>query len=233
MMIAAMRASLLFLLMSSSLLAINPSRVAAQAPEVHNPATDTLQPANAKYYFPVSRLSTAGGQQLYVFITSVSERGTGLEFTWRNPLALPRPKPIFITSAQLRWVQLSGQYYEPVRLPNQEAHGLALRLQTGPRAELFDVATPKKGVPIPVPGGLLPILWTGTFSNKYNHAWYLRRPGTTTMVAVPEGKKFAPFLADYLADAPDLAAAVRAGATGNRYDDVPHLLETYNQLAPP
>ena len=51
------------------------------------------------------------------------------------------------------------------------------------------------------------------------------------MTAVPDGKKFAPFLADYLADAPELAAAIRAGTEGHRYDDVPQLLEAYNQAA--
>jgi hypothetical protein len=208
------------------------AQAVAQAVEVRNLATDTLQPANANYHAPVSRLGTVGGKQLYVFIISVSERGTGIEFTWRNPLAMPRPKPVFITSEQLQWVRLDGQYYEPVRLPKQAAHGLALRRATGPRVELFDVATPKKGVPIPLPApGMVVLLWTGTFSNKYNHAWYVRRPGEATMVAVPDGKKFAPFLADYLADAPDLAAAIRAQAAGHRYDDVPALVATYNQTA--
>lgn len=218
-------------LLASSLLLIYTSPASAQPTGGHNLAIDTLQPANAKYHFPVSRLGTAGGQQLYVFITSVSERGNGLEFTWRNPLALPRPKPVFITSEQLQWVQLGGAYHEPVRLPGQPAHGLALRLQSGPRVELFDVATPKKGVPIPlpVPGGMVPVVWTGAFRDKYNHAWYLRKPGEKTMLLVPEGKKFASFLADYLADAPDLAAGIRAKTTGHNYDDVPALLQAYNQ----
>lgn len=219
--------------LAASCLCLAAGRAAAQAPETRNLATDTLQPANAKYYFPVSRLAPVNGQPLYVFITNVSERGTGVEFTWRNPLALPRPKPVFITSAQLKWVELSGHYYEPVRLAGESAHGLALRLQAGPLVELFDVATPKKGVPIPlpVPGGLVPILWTGTFSNKYNHDWYLRRAGQKTMTAVPKGKKFAPFLATYLADAPALATEITAGNPGYRHDDVAHLLDLYNHPA--
>lgn len=221
-----MRLLYLTTLLAGSLLLAATGQAAAQAGETHNLATDTVQPANAKYHFPVSRLGTAGGKQLYVFITSVSERGTGVEFTWRHPLVLPRPKPVFINSEQLQWVELSGRYYEPVRLPGESAHGLALRLQAGPKVELFDVATPKKGVPIPVPGA---VLWTGVFSSNYNHAWYLRRPGQKTMLAVPEGKKFASFLADYLADAPDLAAAIRAAAAGHRYDDVPQVLASYNQ----
>lgn len=205
----------------------------AQSAEVRSLATDTLQPASANYHFPVSQLGTAGGQKLYVFITNVSERGNGVEFTYRNPLVLPRPRPVFITSEQLQWVRLSGQYYEPVRLPGKEAHSLALRLQTGPRAELFDVATPKKGVPIPlpVPGGLVPLIWTGAFGHKYNHAWYLRRPGEKTMTQIPDGKKFAPFLATYLADAPALAKAILAKTDQHSYDDVPSLLTTYNAEA--
>ena len=216
--------------LSGSLLGLA-GRARAQATETYTPAVDTLQPVNAKYRFPVSRLGSVGGKQLYVFITSVSERGNGIEFTWRNPLMLPRPKPVFITSEQLKWVELSGRYYEPVRLPGESAHGLALRLQTGARVELFDVATPKKGVPIPlpVPGGLVPILWTGAFSDKYNHTWYLRRPGEKAMTAVPEGKKFVAFLAGYLADAPVTAAAIRAKAEGYRYADVPQVLAAYNQ----
>lgn len=165
-----MRFFLLALLTGSALLG-GASRAAAQTAEPRNLATDTLQPANAAYYRPVSRLSTVGGQQLYVFITSVSERGTGIEFTWRNPLAMPRPKPVFITSEQLQWARLDGHYYEPIRVAQEKAHGLALRLATGPRVELFDVATPKKGIPIPLPApGITSLLWTGTFSNKYNHA---------------------------------------------------------------
>jgi hypothetical protein len=210
------------------------ARASAQSPAVHNPAIDTVQPASAKYQYPVSQLGTAGGQRLYIFITNVSERGNGVEFTYRNPLVLPRPRPVFITSEQLHWVRLGSQYYEPVRLPGKEAHDLALRLQTGPRAELFDVATLKKGVPIPlpVPGGLVPILWTGTFREKYKHAWYLRRPGEKTMTQIPDGKKFAPFLAAYLGDSPSLAAAILAKADKHGYDDVPALLTTYNGGAP-
>jgi hypothetical protein len=210
------------------------TRATAQSPAVHNPATDTLQPASAKYHYPVSQLGTAGGQKLYVFVTNVSERGNGVEFTYRNPLVLPRPKPVFITSEQLQWVRLGGQYYEPVRLPGKEARDLALRLQTGPRVELFDIATAKKGVPIPlpVPGGLVPIIWTGAFGDKYNHAWYLRRAGEKIMTQIPEGKKFAPFLAAYLGDAPALAAAILAKADKHGYDDVPALLSTYNGGAP-
>jgi len=205
----------------------------AQAPETRNLAIDTLQPANAKLHYPVSRFGSVGGKVFYVFITSVSERGNGLEFTWRNPLVLPHPKPVFITSEQLQWVRLDGQYSEPVRLAGGKAHGLAVRLLDGPRVEVFDVATPKKGVPIPlpVPGALLvPVIRVGG-KDKFNHDWYLRRPGEKMMTAVPSGKKFAPFLADYLSNAPELAAAIRAGGEGYRYDDLPQLLRTYNQAA--
>ena len=213
-----------------ALLASNASLAAAQTAEPRNLATDTLQPANAAYYRPVSRLGTVGGKQLYVFVTSVSERGTGIEFTWRNPLAMPRPKPVFITSEQLQWARLDGHYYEPIRVAKETALGLALRLATGPRVELFDVATPKKGIPIPLPApGITSLLWTGAFSNKYNHVWYVRRPGEKTMTQVPDGKKFAPFLAEYLTDSPDLSAAIRSGDEGHRYEDVPALLNTYNQ----
>jgi len=210
------------------------AHASAQSPTAHNPAIDTVQPASAKYHYPVSQLGTAGGQKLYVFITNVSERGNGVEFTYRNPLVLPRPKPVFITSEQLHWVRLGSQHYEPVRLPGKEAHGLALRLQAGPRVELFDVATLKKGVPIPlpVPGGFTPILWTGSFHDKYNHAWYLRRPGEKTMTQIPDGKKFAPFLAAYLGDASALAAAILAKADKHGYDDVASLLGAYNGEAP-
>jgi hypothetical protein len=225
-------ASLKLFLLSSLLLGFF-SYAVAQAPETRNLAVDTLQPANAKLHYPVSRFGSVGGTVFYVFITSVSERGNGLEFTWRNPLVLPHPKPVFITSEQLQWVRLDGQYSEPVRLAGEKAHGLAVRLLDGPRVELFDVATPKKGVPIPlpVPGALLvPIIRVGG-KDKFNHDWYLRRPGEKTMTAVPAGKKFSPFLADYLTDVPDLATAIRTGAEGYRYDDLPQLLRTYNQAA--
>jgi hypothetical protein len=227
------RPFILSVLLASSGLLGSTSLAAAQSAEPRNLATDTLQPANAAYYRAVSRLGTVGGKQLHVFITNVSERGTGIEFTWRNPLAMPRPKPVFITSEQLQWARLDGHYYEPIRVAKEATHGLALRLLAGPRVEVFDVATPKKGIPIPLPApGITSLLWTGTFSSKYNHAWYLRRPGEKTMTQVPVGKKFAPFLADYLSDAPELAAAIRAGADSHRYDDLPALLSTYNQTPP-
>ncbi|RZK23312.1 MAG: hypothetical protein EOO56_05575 [Hymenobacter sp.] len=219
----------------STLLLGSAGHAAAQTAETHNPATDTLQPAEAKLHYPVSHFGSVGGKQFYVFITSVSERGNGLEFTWRNPLVLPHPKPVFITSEQLQWVRREGQYYEPVRLPGEKAHGLALRLQAGPRVEVFDVATPKKGVPIPIPlpSGGGSFFWTGSLGNKFNHDWYLRRPGEKTMTQVPSGKKFASFLASYLADAPALVAAINSGAEGYRYDDLPQLLHTYNEAAAP
>ena len=204
----------------------------AQAIEPRNLATDTLQPANARYHYPVSRLGTAKGQQLYVFITNVSERGNGVEFTWRNPLAVPRPRPVFITSEQLHWVRQNGGYFEPMRVVGKEATGLAQRVMEGPRLELFDVATPKKGVPIPLPGAIIPILWTGMFSDKYNHAYYLRRPGEATMTPVPDGKKFGPFMADYLADVPALADSIRLGTKGYRYDDTPALLARHKARLP-
>ena len=230
-----MRTAFLKLFLLSNLLLGCCGYAVAQAPETRNLAVDTLQPANAKLHYPVSRFGSVGGKVFYVFITSVSERGNGLEFTWRNPLVLPHPKPVFITSEQLQWVRLDGQYSEPVRLAGEKAHGLAVRLLDGPRVEVFDVATPKKGVPIPlpVPGALLvPVIWTGG-KGKFNHDWYLRRPGEKMMTQVPSGKKFIPFLADYLADAPDLAAAIRTGAEGYQYDDLPQVLRTYNQAAAP
>lgn len=225
-------AALKYCLLGSVLLG-GASQALAQAAEARNPATDTLQPADAKLSYPLTRFGSVGGKQYTVFVTSISERGNGLEFTWRNPLVLPRPKPVFITSEQLQWVRLDGQYYEPVRLPGEHAHDLARRLAAGPRVEVFDVATPKKGVPIPIPlpGALFtPVVWTGS-GNKFNHDWYLRRPGEKTMTSVPRGKKFAPFLASYLADAPTLASAVRAEAEGHHYDDLPTLVGRYNELA--
>ena len=223
------------LLLASSYLLASAGPAAAQVAEPHNPATDTLQPADAKLHYPVSSFGSVSGKQYYVFITSISERGNGLEFTWRNPLVLPHPKPVFITSEQLQWVRIDGKYSEPVRLPGEKAHGLAVRLMAGPRVEVFDVATPKKGIPIPipVPGGLLlPVIWTGG-KDKFNHDWYLRRPGEKTMTQVPSGKKFAHFLTAYLRDAPDLVAAISSGNEGYRYDDLPQLLRTYNQAPAP
>ena len=93
-------------------------------------------------------------------------------------------------------------HYKPVHLLGQLYSGLVPRMLARPRVELFDVATPKKGVPIPlpVPGGGL--IWTGAFSTSYNHTWFLRRPSFIGLVQVPDGKQFAPFLADYFVDAP-------------------------------
>ena len=222
---------LLYGLATGSLLFGSTGQLLAQTREARNLATDTLQPANPKYYLPVSRLGAANGQVLYVFIPDGQVRGPVLAFTWRNPMTLPRPKPLTIRMAEVQWVRTGNVYYEPVHLLGQLHSGLAPRILAGPRVELFDVATLKKGVPIPlpVPGGGL--IWTEAFGANYNHTWFLRRPGLTGLVQVPDGKQFAPFLADYLADAPNLAAAIRAGAEGCRHADVARLLDAYNQAA--
>lgn len=60
---------LLYRLAFGSLLLGGAGQLLAQTREVRNLATDTLQPANPKYYMPVSRISTANGHLLYAFIT--------------------------------------------------------------------------------------------------------------------------------------------------------------------
>lgn len=204
----------------------------AQAPEARNLATDTLQPANASYYLPVSRIRTMSGQTLHVFLReSSSGQGPTLEFTWRHPLTLPRPKAVLIKLAQVRWVVTEGKYYEPVRLAGGEARLLAWRQLAGPRVELFDVAYPKaKAISfVPIAGQAAELL-TRRDSSDYHHNWLLRRPGQQFMSLVPDKKKqFAPFMATYLADSPDLAPAIRTQAEGYRHDDVPNLIRRYNQ----
>jgi hypothetical protein len=234
-----MRPFLLILLLTGSGLLGDVGLIAAQTTEPRNLATDTLQPANPKRYHPISRIGTQNGQVLPVFITGLNMDGKGVVFTWRHPLILPRPKMVFLPSDQIAWLLVNGHYYEPIRQVGQLANGPALRLQAGPRVALFEVPTlSKKRVSKKVvsqwgpPNGLLPMYfyWVAPFDNYFNHTYYLRRPGEKTMTQVPDGKKFGSFLADYLADAPDLAAAIRTGAEGHRYEDVPALLTTYNQL---
>jgi hypothetical protein len=205
----------------------------AQAAEKRNLATDTLQPANSSYQMPVTRLGTITGQQLYVFLRESSNgQHNVLEFTWRHPLTLPRPKSVTIKLDQVQWVSTGGQYYEPVRLLGTKAQMLAWRRLAGPRVELFDIAWPKsKAISfVPLVGQAADLL-VRRDSADYNHYWFLRRPGQQYMTFVPGKKEFAAFLADYLVDAPALAAAIRAGAAGHRYADMPQLLATYNHLA--
>jgi hypothetical protein len=203
----------------------------AQTGEARTLATDTLQPVNTSYYMPVTRLRTTNGQLLYVFLRESSNGQTNaLEFTWRHPLTLPRPKPVTIRLDQVQWLSTSGQYYEPVRLVGAKAQMLAWRRLAGPRVELFDIAWPKsKAISyVPLVGQAADLLRRRD-SADYNHYWFLRRPGQQHMSFVPPKKEFAPFLADYLFDASELGAAIRAGTVGYRYDDVPRLLQVYNQ----
>ena len=146
-------------------------------------------------------------------------------------MTLPRPKPLIIKMAGVQWVRTGNVYYEPVHLLGQLYSGRAPRILAGPWVELFDVATLKRGVPIPLPVPGSGLIWTGAFSSKYNHTWFLCRPSPTGLVQVPSGKQFAPFLAEYLTDASALATAIRAGAEGHRHADVARLLEAYNQAA--
>lgn len=206
--------------------------LAAQTAEVRNLATDTLQPTDYKLFYPISRIRTNGGQTLHVFVSEITPAGNGIRFTWRNPATRPRPKDVIITTKQIKWLWMEKSYYEPVRLAGQEAGDLAQRLATGPRWELFDVATLKKGVPIPVPGLVFnTFVWTGALHPNYNHAWYVRRPGEALMQALPKGRTFAPALAALLADAPALAAPIQAKAAGYEYDNVPQLIDRYNKMA--
>lgn len=206
----------------------------AQHAEVRNLATDTLQPANASYRIPVTRLGTTTGQQLYVFLRESSDaRPKVLEFTWRHPLTLPRPRLVTIRLDQVQWLRANGQYFEPVRLLGTKAQALAWRRLAGPRVELFDLAWPKSKAIYFVPlVGEAAYLLVRRDSADYNHYWFLRRPGQQYMTFVPTKKEFAAFLADYLVDAPALSAAIRAGAAGHGYDDVPSLLTTYNAATP-
>jgi hypothetical protein len=217
-------------MLGSSLLGLT-THAHAQTSEARNLATDTLQPVNSSYYMPVTRLGATNGQLLYVFLRESSNGQTNvLEFTWRHPLTLPRPKPVTIKLEQVRWLSTNGQYYEPVRLVGVKAQLLAWRRSAGPWVELFDIAWPKnKAISyVPIVGQAADLLRRRD-SADYNHYWFVRRPGQQHMTFVPPKKDFAAFLADYLFDAPELAAAIRAGTAGYRYDDVPRLLQAYNQ----
>ena len=207
-----------------------PARLAAQPAEGRHPATDTLPPANPSYRQAVSQIETTGGQRLYVFLQHfgpVQSQGVPdrVEFTWRHPQTLPRPKLVRMPAAQIKWLRWEGAVYEPVRTDAAHTGVLAVRVSPGPRLALFDVATPRPGVPIPLPGA---VIWTGAFASRYRHAWYVRAPGDAFMRAVPDGRGFAPFAAALLADAPELAAAILAKIEGHRHDDLPQLLERYN-----
>lgn len=209
----------------------------AQQPAVRNLATDTLQPPNACYHHPVSHVRTTSGTDLYVFISALSSHPHRLEFTWRNPLALPRPKPVLLELAQVQWVQAGRYVYEPVRVastkprkPYQPAY-LAWRRAVGIRVELFDSSwpRPKASEAIPI-AGLVVSMLAKIDSSQLNHVWLRRRPGAATMTPVPVGKSAALFLADYVADVPELAATIRQAANtpGYAYDDLPALVARYN-----
>lgn len=208
--------------------------VTAQALEARHVATDTLQPANGRYNHPVSQIYTTKGTTLYVFLSTVPGKPQNLEFTWRHPFSLPRPKLVVISLEAVQWVRTQHKVYEPVRLPGAKPQLLAWRRATGPRAELFDVGWPKvkAGELIPVVGVAVSLL-AQPDSSKFEHIWFLRRPGAATMTPVPAGKKAMPFLVTYFTDAPELAATIRqeANLPGYRFDDIPALVARYNQLA--
>ena len=222
-------------LLTSILLVTSCAYATAQAVEARNLATDTLQPANAKYYLPVSRIRTLKGQTLYVFLRESSDgQSKVLEFTWRHPLTLPRPKPVIIKLSQVQWVVMQGNYCEPVRLRKGDVQTLAWRPLAGSPVELFTIAWPKARAIsfVPLVGQATDLL-AKRDSSDYQNYWLVRRSGQLYMQAVPTKKAFAPFLAGYLADNPDLATAIRAQARGYGYDDVPHIIQQYNQAANP
>ncbi|MDJ0363892.1 hypothetical protein QMK33_01910 [Hymenobacter sp. H14-R3] len=121
----------------------------------------------------MTRIRTLKGQMPYVFLRESSDgQSKILEFTWRHPLALPRPKPLIIRLSQIKWVVMQGNYYEPVRLLEGDVQTLAWRRLAGPRVELFDIAWPKARAIsfVPIVGQAVDLL-ARRDSSDYQHSW--------------------------------------------------------------
>lgn len=117
---------------------------------------------------------------------------------------------------------MRGQYSETLSINGKSLHLLAARLVAGP-VELFNFAEAKSvPVPLPVPGGIIPIVG---IPHTKNH-WYLRRAGVVTEV---KRGRFEEQVAEYLKDVPALADKVRRGEKAYHYQDMPKIVTEYNQ----
>lgn len=206
---------------------------AAQSAEVHNPATDTLQPKGG-YYVPPALLCTSSGKVHYGFMDEANAVPYGFYFTWRHPLSLPRPKPVVVKYTQVRWVRSKGRYFVPLHLPGRPFIGLIERRVAGPRLELFEQRAYEPGLIGVVPFvGLASIVHATAKDITNTWYWYLRAPGDSTMTQLFSDKTLGPTLASFLRAAPALADSVRqAELSGTRlYQDIPRLIVRYNHLA--
>jgi hypothetical protein len=205
----------------------------AQSGEVHNPATDTLQPKGG-YYVPPVLLCTSSGKLHYGFMNEAKAELDGFYFTWRHPLSLPRPKPVLIKYTQVRWVRGHGRMLVPLHLPGRSFLGLIERRVAGPHLELLEQKFYEPGLVGAVP--FVGVVAFGRASSKgitNRWLWYLRATSDSTMTVLPSGKECGPTLAGFLRATPSLADSVRqADLSGTRlYRDIPRLLIRYNHLA--
>ncbi|WP_035565800.1 hypothetical protein [Hymenobacter sp. IS2118] len=138
------------------------------------------------------------------------------------PGLVPHPKRYTLNIIQVHTMRVHGRYYENLFVEEESIDVLALRLLGGP-VELFTYAEPQ-AVPIPLPLPGAGVLVAGVaYTNTH---WYLRRKGQ--VIKVRRGQ-FAEQLSAYFADCPALSQAVARGNEHHRFQELPALVEQYNQ----
>ena len=206
--------------------------LALALPLPQGPGGDTTQTfagvMNQQYAWGVVGLQN--GQVLRGFLPTNANGSTGV-----IPYYQPRPdgsrprKPKALTTAEVQWMRVQGQYSELLGKTKNDTGELAARRATG-ALELFVVKSRPPLIvnfmgPTPV-AGLPTTSAAPAFAGPVS--WYLRYPGDAAAVRV-EPAHFASQVPAFLQKDAALARRVAAGDEGYRFANLESIVQQYNQ----
>ncbi|MDJ0365662.1 hypothetical protein QMK33_10905 [Hymenobacter sp. H14-R3] len=200
-------------------------------PLPQGPGADTTQTfagvLNQQYAWGVVGLQD--GQVLRGFLPANANGSTDVipYYQLRSDGSRPR-KPRALTTAQVQWMRVRGQYSELLGKTKDDTGELAARRTTG-ALELFVVKSRPPFIvnfmgPTPVAG-----LPTASAAPVFQGpvSWYLRHPGAAA-VRVESGR-FASQVPAFLRKDAELARRVSAGDEGYRFADLESIVQQYNE----
>ena len=210
--------------------ALVPAPAQAQRPPRVATRIDSLRAARdgAPNYFPAQVTFTSGKQvQAYLLTYSTCFLGR-VECYDTSPERLPRPALKALDVDRVKEMTVDGHRYESLYLKGKPLGLLAENLAPPGPVELFGYAKTKNDMLIPIPlPGIVFVVSTGTHEKYY---WYVRHGPGTALREVPRGGgDFAKEMGAFFAAVPDLAARVGQKDKGARFEDVPALVQAYNE----
>ncbi|TGE20510.1 hypothetical protein E5K00_21185 [Hymenobacter aquaticus] len=173
------------------------------------------------------RLLGGGTVQGYVSIPTMYP-GIGRNFSYylTNPKSKPRPKRQKMEITRVHSITAGPHYLETMLLPDElddelyDPEILAERFVNGPVEVFLQAEEQSVPVPIPVAGSILSAAIPYT-----NSLFFVRRKGL--LMQVDRGT-FREVMSQYLQDAPELAAKVRAGEKNYHYRNLISIITEFN-----